>query len=84
MRMRKTYKFRIYPNQKQSGILEQTLQTCRILYNGLLAERRDRYKKTDRSPSYYEQKRSLMERKLNNPFLREVHSQVLQVCCSAT
>lgn len=76
--MRTTYKFRIYPNKKQSGILEQTLQTCRILYNGLLAERRDKYKKTGRSPSYYEQKRSLMERKLDNPFLREVHSQVLQ------
>ena len=77
-RTRKAYRFRIYPNEEQRRILERTLQTSRILYNGLLAERRDKYKKTGRSPSYYEQKRSLIERKLDNPFLREVHSQVLQ------
>jgi len=76
--MRKAYKFRIYPNEEQKRILERTLQTCRILYNSLLAERRDTYKKTGRSPSYHEQKRSLAERKLDNPYMRQVHSQVLQ------
>lgn len=76
--MRKTYKFRIYPNGEQGKILERTLQTCRILYNNLLAERRDTYKKTGRSPSYYKQKGSLIERKLNDPCMRQVHSQVLQ------
>jgi len=73
-----TYKFRLYPNKEQRKILEQTLQTCRILYNNLLAERRDTYKKTGCSPSCYEQTMSLVEKKTDNPYMREVHSQVLQ------
>jgi putative transposase len=76
--MRKTYKFRIYPSEEQKRILERTLQTCRILYNSLLAGRRDSYRKTGRSLGYYEQKRSLVLRKLGNPYVRQVHSQVLQ------
>ncbi len=76
--MRKAYKFRIYPNKEQGRILERTLQTCRILYNNLLAERRIAYENTGKSPSYYWQKRSLIERKAKNPYLPKVHSQVLQ------
>jgi putative transposase len=76
--LRKTYKFRIYPSKEQRRILEQTLETCRILYNGLLAERKDTYRKTGRSPGYYEQKRSLIERKTTNTYMHQVHSQVLQ------
>ena len=76
--MWKAYRFRIYHNKEQRRILEQTLQTCRILYNSLLAELRDTYRKIGRSLSYYEQKRSLTERKLGNPFVRQVYSQVLQ------
>jgi putative transposase len=77
-RTRKAYRFRIYPNEEQRRILERTLQTCRILYNKLLAERRETYKKTGQSPSYYEQKRSLTKRRDNDPYLPQVHSQVLQ------
>jgi len=44
----------------------------------LLAERRDTYRKTGRSPSYYEQKRGLTKRRNDNPYLPQVHSQVLQ------
>ena len=76
--MRKAYRFRIYPSEEQRRILERTLQTCRILYNNLLAERRDTYREIGRSPSYCEQKRNLVERKLVNPYMRQVHSQVLQ------
>jgi putative transposase len=77
-RTRKAYRFRIYPNEEQRRILERTLQTCRILYNGLLAERRDTYRKNGRSASYYEQKRGLTKRRNDNPYLPQVHSQVLQ------
>jgi len=78
VRTRKAYRFRIYPSEEQRRILERTLQTCRILYNNLLAERRDNYKKTGRAPSYYEQKRGLTKRRNANPYLPQVHSQVLQ------
>jgi hypothetical protein len=39
-RTRKAFRFRIYLNGEQRRILERTLQTCRILYNNLLAEHR--------------------------------------------
>ncbi len=77
-RTRNAYRFRIYPNEEQRRILERTLQTCRILYNNLLAERRDTYRRMGRSPSYYEQKRGLTKRRNDNPYLPQVHSQVLQ------
>lgn len=38
--MKKSYKFRIYPNGKQEIKLNRTLSTCRHLYNESLGERR--------------------------------------------
>lgn len=56
----------------------QTLRECRALYNTLLAERRDAYTQTGKSPSLYAQQGRFPELKEENPALREVHSQVLQ------
>lgn len=38
--MKRSYKFRIYPDEKQEVKLNRTLSTCRHLYNGSLEERR--------------------------------------------
>jgi len=76
--MKRTYKYRIYPNRAQEEKLVKTLNTCRILYNNMLAERRDKYENDGKSPSYYEQKRGLVEAKKTNHYLQDVHSQVLQ------
>ncbi len=56
----------------------QTLRECRGLYNHLLAERRDAYERTGKSPSLYSQHSSYPKLKEANPAFREVHSQVLQ------
>ncbi len=40
--MKKAYKFRIYPDEKQEIKLNRTLSTCRRLYNGSLEERKRR------------------------------------------
>lgn len=56
----------------------QTLRECRVLYNTLLAERRDAYTQTGKSPSLYAQQGRFPDLKEMNPALREVHSQVLQ------
>lgn len=56
----------------------QTLRECRSLYNHLLAERRDSYEQTGKSPSLYAQHMRYPQLKEANPVLREVHSQVLQ------
>jgi len=56
----------------------QTLTECRGLYNTMLAERKDTYEQTGKSPSLYAQINRFPELKKENPALREVHSQVLQ------
>lgn len=40
--MRKTYKFRIYPNRSQINIISQTLGCCRFLYNDFIAKNKQR------------------------------------------
>ncbi len=35
----KAYKFRMYPTKAQETVLEQTLETCRRVYNRTLALR---------------------------------------------
>lgn len=76
--MIRAFKFRLYPSRKQRKMLEQTLDTCRILYNNSLGERRGAWEKEKRSVSYYEQKKALLGAKQASPSLRQVHSQVLQ------
>lgn len=76
--MKKIYKYRLYPTKSQEETLNETLNTCRILYNNSLAERKDLWAKEHKSVGYYEQKRNLVDAKNDNPYLPKVHSQVLQ------
>jgi putative transposase len=69
----RTYKFRLYPTEQQAKILNDTLETCRHLYNDSLGER-----SADWEVGFYEQKQLLTLRKQGNKFLQQVHSQVLQ------
>jgi putative transposase len=72
----KAFKYRIYPTSKQEKRLEETLTTCRHLYNTALDQRRDIYKQTKKSLSYVEQANSLSKNK--NSYQIQVYSQVLQ------
>ena len=85
----KSYKFRIYPNDNQEVKLITTLTTCRYLYNGALAERRDQSKFNRLIANWqlfpwgkpvwigkYDQMKSLTRNK--NKYQKEVYSQVLQ------
>jgi putative transposase len=76
--MRKAFRFRLYPNREQREKLEQALETCRVLYNDALAERRDAWMEERRSVTYHEQAVALPSQKESDPSLEEVHSQVLQ------
>lgn len=74
----KAYKFRICPNKDQTQALTQTIETCRLLYNESLEERRK-----DRGLSYYDQKRQLTQKRniattMKDASLKHIHSQVLQ------
>jgi len=75
----KAYKFRIYPTKAQETVLEQTLETCRRVYNKTLALRKDEYEATKTSISLFETNRQLTQWKKEDPiYLKKVHSQVLQ------
>lgn len=76
--MLKAYKYRIYPNKKQRQVIDQTLETCRYLYNDFLYERKFMYEYDKTNITYSWQQDSLPYRKRLNPYLRQVHSQVLQ------
>lgn len=67
-----TYKFRLYPTKAQARTMAEVLETCRRLYNRMLADR------IERGTGFYDQKKMLVELKKNNRFLSSVHSQVLQ------
>jgi len=74
--MIKAFKYRIYPTRKQESVLNQTLTTCRYLYNNALSERINSYKETKKSTSYCDQANALKQNK--NDYQKQVHSQVLQ------
>lgn len=70
--MIRTYKFRIYPTKAQEQRLLQTLDTCRHLYNNSLDERNKQH------INFYEQKKLLTQRRKEDKYLKQVHSQVVQ------
>jgi len=76
--MMKAFKFRMYPNNAQIAILEDTLETCRHLWNTALADRKNTYKETGKSRTYNQQAAILAIEKKSDPALKSAYSQVLQ------
>jgi putative transposase len=74
----KCLKYRLFPTKAQERRLEQTLETCRQVYNSLLNWRKHDYEVMGKSPSWYDQKKGITAWKANHPELSKVHSQVLQ------
>lgn len=76
--MRKTFKYRINPTQAQRTRLNETLETCRQVYNSTLNLRRSSWEQERKSLSLYDTNKELTGWKAGNPELANVHSQVLQ------
>ncbi|WP_292463540.1 transposase [Methanolobus sp.] len=76
--MRKTYKFRIYPNRSQQKQMEWSLEICRQVYNRTLSERKVTYEMSGETLSKYALNKLLPEWKKENPEYKEVFSQTLQ------
>jgi len=76
--MRKAYKYRIYPAGREEAIMQETLNTCRILYNASLSARKDTYEQRQESLNYYAQANTLKELKREDIWLPRVYAQVLQ------
>ena len=76
--MLKTFKYRLYPNKEQTARIDQTIETCRRLYNYFLEDRIYTFKEIKMSVSKIEQANQIPGLKKNNQYLKQVHSQVLQ------
>jgi putative transposase len=92
--MRTSYQYRIKPSKEQAKNIDNTLEMLRYQYNYLLCQRFDWYERNrcpiDRcplichlpelkdKPNYYSQKASLTQLKINRPWYKNIHSQVLQ------
>jgi putative transposase len=76
--MKTAYKFRLYPNKQQEAQLAVTLETCRLLWNKALADRKNAWEREGITRSYEDQAALLVFEKQSNPYLKAVHSQVEQ------
>ena len=73
----RTYRFRIYPSNRQISMLESTINLCRELYNAMLQQRIYAYK-LGRKINYNSQQDEIPEIKNAFPEYLSIHSQVLQ------
>jgi putative transposase len=76
--MKLTYKYRIYPNKKQSEVINHTLESCRWLYNYFLWQRKYAWENDKIHISMYDQHKMLPQLKKENLFLAQVPSASLQ------
>ena len=77
--MRKGVKFRIYPNEKQRNLINQTFGCCRLIYNIGLDMRNKAFENGEKV-NYYKTSAMLTELKRNDEFsfLRDADSVALQ------
>ena len=68
----RAYKYRIYPNQKQKVALAKTFGCCRKIYNLMLSETNDFYKKTGKLPQL-----TIEKYFTDHPYLMEVDRSAL-------
>ena len=65
MEYTKGFKYRIYPNEEQQKIINQTLGCARFVYNHFLAVRREGWQEKHESVTYVKSSRMLTELKCN-------------------
>ena len=78
-KVKRTYRFRIYPNPSQKQLIEKTLGCCRQVYNDFLSMCIESYKADNKCYiRKYELIKLLPEYKETFPYLKEVDSIALQ------
>ena len=76
--VKKNYQYRLYPTKAQTTKLNNTLETCRFVWNRSRWQRKNAYQIEQKSVSKFDQNNELKSLKKENSKLKEVHSQVLQ------
>ena len=74
----RNYKFIIYPNKEQERKLTNWLETCRIIYNSAIADRRNYYDRNGKGLTRTQQQVTLKADKAKHPRVKGIHSQVAQ------
>lgn len=79
-KINRTYRFRLYPNRKQTELLAKNFGCSRFVYNYFLNQRKEQYKLTGKSDNFYAQAKTLTELKKQEEtaWLKEVNAQTLQ------
>lgn len=75
--MLKGYKYRIYPNDQQKQLIEQTFGCCRLVYNLALEVKMTAYKNAGINLSAYDLQKQLTQMKKDYDWLRNTDSQAL-------
>jgi len=75
---RNCLKVRLYPDRVQERQLDETLETCRLVYNSLVNDRKFQYDTAKVSVGRYTQQAYLPVWKKDHAELKAVYSQVLQ------
>lgn len=80
MIIKKTYKFRLRPNQEKADLMSQFVGACRWVYNRGLAARKTAWEKEKKSISLFDQNKELTSLKgsEDTAWLGDIHSQILQ------
>lgn len=80
MDMLRGIQIRLYPNEEQAEYISRLLGCCRVVYNTLVDKSREHYRahKDEEEPPFFDMSRSLKDLKAEKPFIKEVHSKVLQ------
>lgn len=76
--MLKGYKFRIFPDDKQTAVIKQTIGNCRWLYNYFLDERETFYKVGLPTPSEFDCNKQITQLKKVFPWLKLADSKAQQ------
>jgi len=76
--MRKTFKYRIFPNRNHLKKLDRSLDGCRWLYNNFLEQRKTAWETEQKNLSRYDQSSTIPALKKEHLFLNDVFSQALQ------
>jgi putative transposase len=63
----RSYRFRLMPTWRQHRVMERILETQRVLYNAALEERIDTYRKLGRCITRFDQFKSLVQIKSDDP-----------------
>ena len=79
-KINRTYRFRLYPNRKQTELLSKHFGCSRFVYNYFLNQRKEQYRLTGKSDNYYVQANTLtaLKKQEETAWLKEVNAQTLQ------